>query len=99
MVPLVLACAAIFGYAVMLLWNWLMPDLFGWRTIGYWQAWGLLVLARLLFGGLWGGGRHDHWRHRLRERWERMTPEERERFRQELERRCRPAPPGVQPTA
>jgi hypothetical protein len=90
----------VFGFAVMWLWNWLMPDLFGLRPIGFWQAFGLLVLARVLFGGVRGGsGRHMRWRHRMRERWERMTPEERERFREGLRGCGRPAPtdsaPGV----
>jgi hypothetical protein len=71
----------VFGYAVMRLWNWLMPVLFGWHLINFWQAVGILVLSKILFGGLHGrhGGRM-HWRHRMRERWERMTPEEREKF-------------------
>ncbi|AWX44743.1 hypothetical protein HME9304_01746 [Flagellimonas maritima] len=38
------------GYAFMLLWNWLMPELFGLVVISYWQAIGLLVLAKILFG-------------------------------------------------
>ena len=75
----------VFGFVVMSLWNWLMPDLFGWRSIGFWQAFGLLVLARILFGGVRGGpGRHMRWRHRMRERWAQMTPEERERLREGL---------------
>ncbi len=37
------------GLLVMALWNWLMPDLFGLETIGYWQAVGLFVLCHLLF--------------------------------------------------
>ena len=37
------------GLLVMVLWNWLMPDLFGLETIGYWQAVGLFVLCHLLF--------------------------------------------------
>ena len=67
------------GFGVMYLWNWLMPALFGLTTIGYWQALGLCVLGRVLFGG-WGFGhrRHGHWRHRLAERWMEMTPEQRE---------------------
>jgi hypothetical protein len=94
------AIGFVFGFAVMWLWNWLMPDLFGLRPIGFWQAFGLLVLARVLFGGVRGGsGRHMRWRHRMRERWERMTPEERERFREGLRGCGRPAPtdsaPGV----
>ena len=77
--------AALFGWVVMSLWNWLTPALFGWRTIGYWQAFGLIVLCRLLFGGVGGPqGAGGRWRHRMRERWERMTPEERESFRERM---------------
>jgi hypothetical protein len=85
----ILIVAAGFGQAVLQLWNWLMPGLFGLHTITYWQALGLLCLSWILFGGLrgWprGGG---YWRHRMRERWERMTPEEREKFRAGMQRRC-----------
>jgi uncharacterized membrane protein len=74
------------GEVVMLLWNWLLPALFGWRQITFWQALGLLALCRILFGGfgLGGGGHRSNSRQRRRmaERWEHMTPEERERFRQ-----------------
>nr|WP_298995716.1 hypothetical protein [uncultured Allomuricauda sp.] len=38
------------GFVVMWLWNWLMPTIFGLTTIGYWQAIGLLALAKILFG-------------------------------------------------
>ncbi|MEE4197284.1 MAG: hypothetical protein V2I54_06540 [Bacteroidales bacterium] len=43
--------ALIFGYFVMLLWNWLMPMLFNLTTITFWQAVGIVILARLIFGG------------------------------------------------
>jgi len=82
--------AFLFGFVVMGLWNWLMPELFGLKVIGYWQAWGLLVLSWILFGGLRGhrhhGHHHGHWRHRMLERWEKMTPEEREKYRQKMHR-------------
>jgi hypothetical protein len=42
---------AICGWVVMLLWNWLMPDLFGLKRLDYWKAWGLLVLTTILFKG------------------------------------------------
>lgn len=42
------------GYILMLLWNWLMPELFGLPALGYWQAIGLLLLAKIIFG--FGGG-------------------------------------------
>jgi hypothetical protein len=40
---------ALFGLAVMLLWNWLMPEIFGLKRLDYWQAWGLLALCWILF--------------------------------------------------
>jgi hypothetical protein len=107
--PLAILGIVLFAYLggeiVMLLWNWLLPPLFGWRTLTFWQALGLLALCRILFGG-WGGsgGGKGHMRHRMRERmaermgermrerWEKMTPEEREKFRQGL-RGCRDAMP------
>jgi hypothetical protein len=93
-VALVAIAGAAFGLLVMSLWNWLLPSLFGWPAIGFWQAVGLMVLSRILLGGFRGGmGGHAPWRHRMRERWEGMTPEERERFREGLRSRCghRPA--------
>lgn len=39
------------GWVVMALWNWLVPELFGLKRLGYWQAWGLLVLGWILFKG------------------------------------------------
>ena len=87
------AFAALMGLAVMLLWNGLMPALFGLKAIHYLQAVGLLVLARVLVGGFHHGpGRMLHRRRRMLERWERMTPEEREKFRQGFRGRfCGPA--------
>jgi hypothetical protein len=49
--------ALAFGWFVMLLWNWLMPAIFGLGTIGYWQAFGIVILAKLIFGSLGGGHR------------------------------------------
>ncbi len=92
-VPFAVLFVALFGLVVMLLWNWLMPALLGLKTIGYWQAIGVVVLSRILFGGRGWMGRPGHWRHRMRERWERMTPEERERFRQGFASRWGHVPP------
>jgi hypothetical protein len=82
--PAVVLFTALVGWIVMHLWNWLLPALFGWRTIGFWQALGLLVLCRILIGGLSGG--HDHHRCKPRKHghWEAMTHEEREKFRRKL---------------
>jgi hypothetical protein len=81
--------AFIGGEVVLHLWNWLLPPLFGWRQITFWQALGLLALCRILFGGFGGRGCYpSNFRRRMAERWERMTPEERERFRQGVLGRC-----------
>jgi hypothetical protein len=76
-------------FVVMRLWNWLVPPVFGWHLINFWQALGLLILCKILFGGFRGGHR-QHWqsRRRMMERWEHMTPEEREKFRSSWRGRC-----------
>ncbi|MGA3259699.1 MAG: hypothetical protein ABSE35_12530 [Bryobacteraceae bacterium] len=79
---------AIGGEIVQQLWNWLLPALFGWRQITFWQALGLLALCRILFGGFGGRGLHrSNFRRRKAEHWG-MTPEEREKFRQGMRSRC-----------
>jgi uncharacterized membrane protein len=92
----VLVFIAIGGEIVLQLWNWLLPPLFGWRQITFWQAIGLLALCRILVGGfgLHGGSRSnvrrrvaDRMADRVAERCEHMTPEERERFRQRIRER------------
>jgi len=96
------AFIAIGGVLVMLLWNWLLPGLFHWPPIGFWQAVGLLALCRILFGrsGLGRGMRRSgSWRRR-NGRWHRMTPEEREQFRTWMrERWAGGKPPDASPTA
>lgn len=54
-----IAVAFLFGYIVMQLWNWLMPELFGLPKVGYWQAFGILLLSKIIFGFGGGGGSHD----------------------------------------
>ncbi len=86
--PLVIGAVliAVLGLLVMSLWNALLPAIIGVKSIGFWQALGLLVLCRILFGGLgfrpgmFGMGRE---RRRMHERWMKMTPEEREQFVQQ----------------
>ena len=70
--------ALAFGWFVMLLWNWLMPVIFGLGAITYWQAFGIVVLAKLIFGAVGGGrgghgrswrGPHHGWKHGDRREW------------------------------
>lgn len=78
----------VFSLIVMWLWNWLAPPVFGWHTINFWQALGIFVLSKILFGGFRGGGHRMHGRRRMMERWEQMTPEEREKFRKGMQGFC-----------
>ncbi|GHT63759.1 hypothetical protein FACS189451_10830 [Bacteroidia bacterium] len=81
-----LAIVAGFSALVMLLWNWLMPAVFSLAVITFWQALGLLALARILFGSggkRWMKGgmmRGHHLDNPIREKWMKMTPEERKEF-------------------
>jgi hypothetical protein len=97
--PLAIAAMVLFvwlgGELVMRLWNWLLPSLFGWRTITFWQGLGLLALCRILFGGLCGqGGHRGGFRRKVRDRWEGMTPEEREKWRDAFQRHWGKMPPS-----
>lgn len=92
--PALAAFIALGGFTVKLLWNWLLPPLFGWHMIGFWQALGLLALCRILFGGLHhGNGPKSGMRRRMRDRWDNMTPEEREKFREACQKRWGHTPP------
>jgi hypothetical protein len=47
-----MALFSLLGWVVMLLWNWLMPEIFGLKRLNYWQAWGLFALCSILFKGM-----------------------------------------------
>jgi hypothetical protein len=84
-----LVAIAAFSFVVMSLWNALVPVLFHGPSLNFWQAAGLLILSRILVGGLRGRGWHGHWRERMwRERWANMTPEERARMQERFRARC-----------
>lgn len=57
---LMIGLAFLFGFIVMLLWNWLMPEIFGLTKITYWQGWGLVILAHILFKSFPGTNEHGH---------------------------------------
>ena len=86
------------GLAVMTLWNALLPAILGVSAINFWQALGLLVLSRILFGGFgrggWGRGgygpphRRTEWKQKMTERWQNMTPQQREQMKQQWRDKC-----------
>ena len=84
----VLLIAVVFSVVIMLLWNWLMPTIFGLTAINFWQALGMLILSRILLGNLrlkFHNGDEEmrcglHGRNHLREKWTKMTPEERKEY-------------------
>jgi hypothetical protein len=94
-VAFALVAVTLLSFIVMNLWNHLVPSLFSGPIVTFWQAAGLLVLTRVLVGGFRGhggppwGGRHRHFKNQMwRERWESMTPEERERLRGKFKSHC-----------
>jgi hypothetical protein len=110
---ILIVALGVVGVIVMYLWNWLVPALFSGPTLTYWQTLGLLLLSRLLFGGLRPRGPFGHGAHHgpfgrqmQRMRWSGMTHEERKKMREHLRNhRCgfgRPPPeretPGPETT-
>ena len=82
----------IFGNVVMLLWNNLLPTLFSVSTITFWQAIGLIILSKILFGGFRGGhGYHRCHGYRGYDRWMHLTEEEREKMKSQWNERCNPS--------
>jgi len=85
-VPLAILGIAALSWVVMALWNWLMPTLFvGGREINYVQAMGVLLLSKILFGGFRGHKCHDRWH---KNRLEKMTAEERQKFQSGMRSCC-----------
>jgi hypothetical protein len=84
---------ALAGYVVMELWNNLLPAILHVGAITFWQAVGLFILCKILFGFGHGGGQ---WKRRRFEeaidlKYKSMTPEEKEQFKQKIgDRMCGP---------
>ena len=91
-IPIAIAAGLfLFGWLVMLLWNGILPEVLSVNTISFWQAMGILVLSKILFGGFKGGHRHPESHHNPKQdylhRWMHMNREEREKMRDEYKAR------------
>lgn len=86
-----IAAVLIFGFVVMGLWNAILPVVLGVKAITFWQALGILLLSKILFGGVSRGcgGRHKtgKWME-MKQKFSGMTPEEREKFKAEWKNKC-----------
>ena len=88
-IPIFIGGLFLFNWAVMLLWNAILPAVLGVKAITFWQALGILVLSKILFGFNSGwGGRRRRWRDKMEDKWHTMNPDEREKFRAEWKDRC-----------
>ena len=90
-VPLVIAGIFLISAVVMGLWNAILPAVIGVKSISLWQALGILVLSKILFGGFHGGWRGRHGKERwmeMKQKFAAMSPEEREKLKEEWKSRC-----------
>ena len=85
-----IAAVLLFGFIVMNLWNAILPAVIHVSAITFWQAIGILLLSKILFGGFRGGwgGRRAQWKEKMQNKWKEMTPEQRDQFKQEWRNRC-----------
>lgn len=91
MVTIFIAALLLFTFVVMGLWNTILPEVLGVKSITFTQALGLLVLSKILFGGFRGGwhsGRSHEWKQKMKDKWDVMTPEQRDNFKAEWKNRC-----------
>ncbi len=87
---LFIAAVLLFGGVVMGLWNAILPAVLGVKAITFMQALGILLLSKILFGGFSGRGWRGspQWNQKMKQRWDNMTPVERENFKAEWKNRC-----------
>ncbi len=79
-----------FVFGTMKLWNWLVPELFNGPFINFWQALGLLALSKIFLWSFGGKCHCNHgqgsgaWKYYWKDKWSKMNPEDREKFKQKL---------------
>ncbi len=89
----IIGLGGLLSFAVMWLWNQVLVPVTGIREVDFWQALGLLILCRILFGGFRGGpwkrgpgsgSRHSKWR----EKWQSMSEEDRQELKKRWKEKC-----------
>jgi hypothetical protein len=94
LIPFAIAAfLAVTGFVVMSLWNYLLPGILHVGVITFWQALGIFILCKILFGfghkgHRWGGGGAPWMRRKMEDRFRNMSPEEREKFKAHMRDRC-----------
>ena len=88
----------LFIWGFMHLWNWIMPLVFGLTILSFWQAAGLLLISKILFGGfIMGRGRgccnpnnchKGGWKHKFKQKWGGLSDEEKRRWESKFGRTC-----------
>jgi Ca2+/H+ antiporter, TMEM165/GDT1 family len=93
---LVLGAVAVlvFGFVVMSLWNAILPGVLGVKAITFAQALGIFILSKILFGSFKGGGggwgrKKQEWKMRMDDKWQNMSSEERQQWKEKMRGRCR----------
>jgi hypothetical protein len=105
MAVMILVAVAVFGWITKELWNWLIPSIFGLRRISIFEAIGLLLLGKILFGGFHKHGHHGswkerrEWKQRMDARWAEMSDEDRAKFRAGMRGPCNWGGRKHEPTA
>ncbi len=83
---------AFIGYVLMRLWNGVLVNVTALKEITYTQAIGILILSKILFGGFHSNcwcGKGNRWKQNMKDKWDKMNPEEREQFKQHWRNKCR----------
>ena len=84
---------ALVGWLIQFLWNTILVGAIGVKELSFWEAVGLFILSRILFGGLfWGRGPKkwkSHKRKAWKEKWMNMSEEERLAFKEKWKERCK----------
>lgn len=87
---LMVVLVLLFGQLVMLLWNFVVPDITGWKSISFQQALALLLLCKILFGSFGkGGGGGRSMGSKWKNKWNAMSDEEKELLKDRFKQSCR----------